>query len=59
MPKAIRTCLIVNPSAALLYPAFKTNNQKLGGLGRVCATGMNRSIGLVEFLKLQSGIFVE
>ena len=58
VPSAIRTCL-VSPGTALLYPAFKNNNQKLGGLGRVCATGMNRSIGLVEFLKLQAGIFVE
>ena len=30
-----------------------------GGLGQVCATGMYRSIGQVEFPKLQTGIFVE
>ena len=32
------------PSPALLYPAYKNNNQTCGGLGRVCATGMYRSI---------------
>ena len=30
-----------------------------GGLGRVCATGMYRSIEHVKFLKFQTGIFVE
>ena len=35
---------IVVPSPALLYPAYKNNNQTCGGLGRVCATGMYRSI---------------
>ena len=29
---------IVVPSPALLYPAYKNNNQTCGGLGRVCAT---------------------
>ena len=43
VPSAIRTCL-VSSSTALLYPAFRNNNQTLGDLGRVCATGMNRSI---------------
>ena len=47
------------PSTALLYPAFKNNNQTRGGLGRVCATGMYRSIGHVEFPKFQTGIFVD
>ena len=47
------------PSTALLYPAFKNNNQTHGGLGRVCATGMYRSIGHVEFPKFQTGIFVD
>ena len=28
------------PSTALLYPASKNNNLTRGGLGRVCATGM-------------------
>ena len=32
---------------------------RLGGLGRVCATEMYRSIGHVEFPKSQTGIFVE
>ena len=31
---------IVVPSTALLYPAYKSNNQTRGGLGRVCATGI-------------------
>ena len=35
----------------LLYPTYKSNNQTRGGLGRVCATGMYRSIGLMEFPK--------
>ena len=30
-----------------------------GGLGQVCATGMYCPIGQIEFLKLQTGIFVE
>ena len=34
-------------------------NQMRGGLGRVCATGMYRSIEHVEFPKFQTGIFVE
>ena len=50
---------IVFPSTALLYPAYKNNNQTRGGLGRVCATGMYRSIGHVEFPKFQMGIFLE
>ena len=44
---------IVVPSAALLYPAYKNNNQTRGGLGRVCATAMYRkmyrSIGTWSF----------
>ena len=43
----------------LLYPAYKNNNQTCGGLGQVCAIGMYRSIGHVEFPKFQTGIFVE
>ena len=31
---------IVVPSTALLYPAYKNNNQTRGGLSRVCTTGM-------------------
>ena len=50
---------IAVPSTALLYPAYKNNNQTRGGLGRVCATGMYRSTGHVEFPKIQTGIFVE
>ena len=34
-------------------------NQTRGGLGRVYATGMYRSIEHVEFPKFQTGIFVE
>ena len=33
--------------------------QTRGGLGRVCATGMYRSIEHVKFPKFQTGIFVE
>ena len=28
------------PSTALLYPAYRNNNQTRGGLGQVCATGI-------------------
>ena len=45
---------IVVRSTALLYPAFMNNNQTRGGLSRVCATGMYRSIGHVEFPKFQT-----
>ena len=48
---------IVVPSTALLYPAYKSNKQMHGGLGWVCATGMYRSIGRVEFPKCQTGNF--
>ena len=48
---------IVVLSTALLYPAYKNNNQTRGGLGRVCAIEMYRSIGHVEFPKFQTGIF--
>ena len=50
---------IVVPSTALLYPAYKNNNQMHGGLGRVCATRMYCSIGQMKFPKFQTGIFVE
>ena len=50
---------IVVPSTALLYPAYKNNNQTRGRSSRVYATGMYRSIRHVEFLKFQTGIFVE
>ena len=50
---------IVVPSTALLYPAYKNNNQTRNGLGRVCATGMYRSNGHVEFPKFQTGIIAE
>ena len=56
---ALKVVHFVVPSTALLYPAFKNNNQTRGGLGRVCATGMYRSIWHVEFPKFQSGIFVD
>ena len=35
------------------------NNKTHGGLCRVCATGMYRSIEHVKFPKVQTGIFVE
>ena len=35
------------------------NNKTRGGLGRVGATGMYRSIEQVKFPKFQTGIFVE
>ena len=35
------------------------HNKTRGGLGRVCATGMYRSIEHVKFPKFQTGIFVE
>ena len=38
---------IVVPSASLLYPAHKNNNQTRSGLGRVFITGKYRSIGHV------------
>ena len=44
------------PSTALSYRAYKNNNQTRGGLGRVCVTGMYRSIGHVEFPKFQTGM---
>ena len=50
---------IVVPSTALLYPAYKNNDQMHDGLGRVCATGMYCFIGHVKFPKLQTGILVE
>ena len=34
-------------------------NKTRGGLGRVCATGMYRSIERVKFPKFRTGIFVE
>ena len=33
------------PSTAPLHPAYKNNDQTRGGLGRVCAIEMYRSIG--------------
>ena len=44
---------------SFLYPSYKNNNQTGGGLGRVYATGMYRSIGHVDFPKFQTGIYVE
>ena len=48
---------IVVPNTALLYPAYKNNNQTRCGLGRVCVTGKYRSIGNVEFPKFQTANF--
>ena len=51
---------IVAPSTALLYIAYKNKNKTRGGLDRVCATGtMYRSIGHLEYMKFQTGIFVK
>ena len=50
---------IVIPSTALLYPAFKNNNQTRGGLGRVCATEMHHSIPHVKFPKFRTAVSVE
>ena len=47
---------LLSPVPLFWYPAYKNNNQKRGGLVRVCATGMHRFIGYVEFPKfLQTG----
>ena len=35
------------------------NNKTRGGLGRVCETGMYRSIEHLKFAKFQTGIFVK
>ena len=50
---------IVVPSTAVLYPAYKNNNQMRGGLGRVCTTGIYRSFWHLEFPKIQTRIFVK
>ena len=47
------------PSTVLLYPTYKINKQTRSGLCRVCTTGIYRFIGLVEFPKFQTWIFVE
>ena len=51
--------IIVFPGTSHLYPDYKNKNQMRSGLGRVCATRMYRSVVHVEFLKFQTGIFVE
>ena len=51
---------IVVPSTALLYPACSRNSKQTPwGLKRICETGMNRSIWLVEFSNFQTKMFVE
>ena len=50
---------IVVPSTALLYSAYRKNNQTCSGLDWVYATGIFHSIWHVEFPKFQTGIFVE
>ena len=47
------------PSTALLYPAYKNNNQIHDGLGQICATGMYCFIEHVKFPKFQTTIFVK
>ena len=52
--------IVVPSTAPSLYPACSGNNkQTRGGLERICETGMNRSIGHVEFSKFLTKIFVE
>ena len=53
------TKLLSPGSTALLYPAFKNNNQTRGGLGRVCATEMYHSIEHVKFPKFRTAVSVE
>lgn len=50
---------IVFPGTPHLYPDYKNNNQMCSGLGLVCATRMYCSIRDMEFLKFQTGVFVE
>ena len=42
---------IIFPRTADLYPAYKHDNQTRGGFCLVCATGMYRSTGHVDFPK--------
>ena len=42
----------------MLYPAYKHDNQTRGGFGLVCATGMYRSTGHVDFPKFQTGFLL-
>ena len=49
----------LKPNKRRIYHAYKNNNQMRGGLERVRATGMYRSIGHVGFSKFQTGNFVE
>ena len=51
--------IIVFSSSTLLHPAYENNNQMCLGLGWVCSAGMYCSIEQVEFVKFQSGIFIE
>ena len=56
------TFKVVPPPPHFLYfltSPYKSNNQTRGGLGRVCATGMYRCIGHVDFPKFQIGVFVK
>ena len=57
--KVIHFDKIAAPSAALLYPAYKNNNQMHDGLGHICPTWMYCLIGNVKLQKFQTGIFVE
>ena len=45
--------------SVLLSVLRSHNNKTRGGLGRVCATGMYRSIEHMKFPKFQTGNFVE
>ena len=46
-------------SSVPLFCILLNNDQTRGGLGRVCATGMYRSVGHAKFPKFQTGIFAE
>ena len=48
---------IVVPNTALLYPVYKYNCQMAVAWVGFCATGMYRSIGLVEFSEISNRNF--
>ena len=50
---------LLSPVPLFCILLTKIYNQTRGSLGRVCATGMCRSLGRVEFPKYQTAIFVE
>ena len=62
-PPLVFYCFFSTVECSLGYKQYLVlrshNNKTRGGLGRVCATGMYRSIEHVKFPKFQTGIFVE